>query len=74
MLYNIPCRIYILSTLSLCIMHFWDSFYCNRNFWDSFYCNRNFFRNKNQQRRDARRDHESFGKQPLGKPGDYTGY
>lgn len=44
------------------------------HFWDSFYCNRNFFRNKNQQRRDARRDHESFGKQPLGKPGDYTGY
>lgn len=38
------------------------------HFWDSFYCNRNFFRNKNQQRRDARRDHESFGKQPWESP------
>ena len=62
MLYNIPCRIYILSTLSLCISGIVST------------GNRNFFRNKNQQRRDARRDHESFGKQPLGKPGDYTGY
>ncbi len=62
MLYNIPCRIYILSTLSLCISGIVSTATATSS------------ETKNQQRRDARRDHESFGKQPLGKPGDYTGY
>ena len=55
MLYNIPCRIYILSILSLCISGIVSTATATSS-------------------ETKISDHESFGKQPLGKPGDYTGY
>ena len=61
MLYNIPCRIYILSTLSLCISGIVSTATATSS--ETKISNEEF-----------RRDHESFSKQPLGKPGDYTGY
>ena len=61
MLYNIPCRIYILSTLSLCISGIVST------------ATATLQKQKSATKRRSR-DHESFGKQPLGKPGDYTGY